>query len=61
MVKIGDRLVVHGLSLPAYVERIEEDPTTASTILYLDWKEHGKSRVYAHDEGKIWTRYLDLN
>lgn len=61
MVKIGDRLVVQGSSFPAYVERIEEDPTTASTILYLDWKEYGKSRVYLHDEGKIWFRYSEAN
>jgi hypothetical protein len=61
MVKIGDRLVVHGLSLPAYVERIEEDPTTASTILHLDWKEHGKSRVFAHDENKVWYVYSSAN
>lgn len=61
MVKIGDRLVVQGSSFPAYVERIEEDPSTASTILYLDWKEYGKSRVYLHDEGKIWFKYSEAN
>jgi hypothetical protein len=61
MVNIGDRLVVQGSQFPAYVERIEEDPTTASTILHLDWKEYGKSRVYLHDEGKVWYQYSNLN
>jgi hypothetical protein len=61
MVKVGDRLVVQGMALPAYIERIEEEPSTARTILHLDWKEHGKSRVYLHDEGKIWFKYSDAN
>ena len=61
MAKIGDRLVVQNSPFPVYVERIEEDPTTASTILHLDWKEHGKSRVYAHDENKVWYVYSNSN
>lgn len=61
MVKIGDRLVVQGSAFAAYVERIEEDPSTASTIIHLDWKEHGKSRVYLHDENKVWHLYLNVN
>lgn len=61
MVTIGDRLVVQGSPFPAYVESIEADPTTASTIIHLDWKEHGKSRVYLHDENKIWYKYSNAN
>jgi hypothetical protein len=61
MVSIGDRLVVQGCSFPAYVERIEEDITTASIILYLDWKEHGKSHVFLHDENKVWYKYSNVN
>lgn len=61
MVNVGDRLVVQGRPEPAYVERIEVDATTASTILHLDWKEFGKSRVYLHDEGKIWYKYATVN
>lgn len=61
MVSIGDRLVVQGSPFPAYVESIEEDPTTASTVIRLDWKEHGKSRVYLHDENKVWYKYTDAN
>lgn len=61
MVNIGDRLVVQGSPFPAYVERIEEDPSTARTILHLDWKEHGKSRVYLHDENKVWYKYSNAN
>lgn len=61
MVTIGDRLVVQGRSEPAYVESIEEDATTASTILHLDWKEHGKSHVFLHDENKVWFKYSNAN
>jgi hypothetical protein len=61
MVKIGDRLVVHGMPFPAYVEKIEDDPGSASTILYLDWGQHGKSRVFLHDQGKVWELYSTQN
>lgn len=61
MVKVGDRLVVQSMPFPAYVERIEEDPATDRVIYHLDWKEHGKSRVYAHDENKVWYKYAQAN
>lgn len=61
MVKVGDRLVVQGLPFPAYVEKIEQEPETASTIIFLDWKKFGKSKVYLHDENKTWFRYSDKN
>jgi hypothetical protein len=54
MVKVGDRLVVQRMPFPAYVERIEFDKTIQRTVLHLDWKEHGKSRVYLDDENKVW-------
>jgi len=53
--------VVQGMPFPAYVERIEDDPGTASTILHLDWGEFGKSRVFLHDQGKVWELYSELN
>jgi len=57
MVRVGERLVVHGWrDFPAYVERIEHD-TAGNTLIFLDWGEHGKSRVYLHDENKVWYRY----
>jgi hypothetical protein len=59
MVKIGERLVIQGMPFPAYVEFVEYDAATARTVISVDWKEHGKSRVYLHDEGKTWERYLD--
>ncbi len=60
MVQIGDRLIVQGMHFPAYVERIEYDASTDRTTLYLDWREHGKSRVFLHDEGKVWELYEDF-
>lgn len=61
MIKVGDRLVVQGMPYAAYVESIEEDPNGARTTLHLDWKEHGKSKVYLHDENKVWYRYSESN
>jgi hypothetical protein len=60
MVKVGDRVVVNGLSQKAFVERIEEDAANRITI-FLDWKEFGKSKVYLHDLNKSWYQYSDAN
>lgn len=59
MVRIGERLVVQGMPFPAYVDNIEYDAATDRTTILLDWKEHGKSRVYLHDENKTWVRYSE--
>jgi hypothetical protein len=61
MINVGDRLVVHDSPFPAYVESILYDPITDRTIIFLDWKEYGKSRVYMHDEDKVWVKYIYLN
>jgi hypothetical protein len=61
MVKIGDRLVVQGSAFPAYVESIWYDENTASTVINLDWREYGKSKVYLHDENKTWVLFLNQN
>lgn len=61
MINVGDRLVVQSMAFPAYVERIEYEESTARTILHLDWKEFGKSRVYLHDENKTWYKYVSNN
>lgn len=57
MVQIGDRLVVQGMPFPAYVESIEYESSTDRTIIHLDWREHGKSRVFLHDQGKVWDLF----
>lgn len=61
MVQIGDRLVVQGMPFEAYVESIEYEESTDRTIIHLDWKEFGKSRVYGHDENKTWYKFKDAN
>lgn len=61
MVKIGDRLVVQNCPFPAYVERVWYDTETARTVIDLDWREHGKSKVFLHDENKVWVQYLNQN
>jgi hypothetical protein len=61
MVKIGERLVVQSMPYPAFVESVEYDPSTGVTVIHLDWKEHGKSRVYLHDENNTWFKYTSNN
>lgn len=61
MVIVGDRLVVQSSPFPAYVESVWYDPETDRTVINLDWKEYGKSKVYAHDENKTWHKYIVLN
>lgn len=61
MIKIGDRLVVQSMPFPAFVERIEVEEGTDRTILHLDWKEHGKSQVFLHDENSVWYKYTSNN
>ena len=60
-IKIGDRIVVHGQPIPAYVERIEFEASTKRTIIFLDWREFGKSKVYLHDQNSTWHKYINLN
>jgi len=60
-IKIGDRLVVGQMrEFPAFVEAVDYS-NDIGTIIYLDWGIHGKSKVFAHDEGKTWHKYLELN
>ena len=60
MVKVGDRIIVHNWEhLPVFVEKIEEEP--GRTTIHLDWKEHGKSKVYLHDQFNNWHALSDDN
>jgi hypothetical protein len=58
-VKAGDVLVVYGHQ--AKVESVFYDPETARTQINLDWGAMGKSKVFAHDEGKTWVRLKNFN
>lgn len=61
--KVGDAIVVKGAfaHLPVKVERVVYEFENARTRIDLDWGEHGKSRVFAHDEGSVWHRLEDFN
>jgi len=72
MVKVGDRVVVKNFPhLKTTVSRIyKEDANgnetkwdfeTADIRLELDWGEHGKSKVYMHDENSVWYLYTATN
>jgi hypothetical protein len=61
MIKVGDRVVVQRMPYPAYVESIEFDQTIQRTVIHLDWKEYGKSRVYLDDENKVWHLFVNDN
>jgi hypothetical protein len=56
----GDRIIIPTWEeMKVLVDYTEKDPFTGVVKIYLDWGIHGKSRVYAHDEGKTWTRYVE--
>jgi hypothetical protein len=60
-VKKGDRLVVHGRPEQAIVVDIVPLPHEGRAAFILDWGPFGLSRVYDHDEGRVWNRYAALN
>ena len=58
----GDRVVVGSFDyLTVVVESVVPEPYTDRVAVHLDWGEHGKSRVWEHDEGKTWHRYEYVN
>lgn len=59
-VRVGDTIVVYGRH-KAKVASVWYDPETARTQIDLDFGEHGKAKVFAHDEGKTWTRLSNNN
>lgn len=72
IIKVGDRVVVQGWTVPITVAKIYlEDPTGHETpfsetagrvMLKLDWgPEFGESKVALHDENKTWFRYAVVN
>lgn len=71
LIKVGDRVVVHGWTVPIRVKRIYlEDATGHETpfsekagrvMLALDWGEFGESKVALHDENRTWYRYMIAN
>ena len=58
-VNVGETIVVYGHQ--AKVEAVWYDAETARTVINLDWGSQGKSRVYQHDEGKIWHKLNNFN
>lgn len=57
-VRIGERLIVSGVFYAkAIVSAVVWDETTLRYEITLDWGEHGISRVYCHDENKVWERW----
>jgi len=61
MIKIGDQIVVHGILPPAIVSKVWYNSEEARNIIELDWGTRGTSRVYDHDENKVWFRYNSSN
>ncbi len=57
-VRIGERVIVGDIFYAkSYVSAIEWDESTHRYVISLDWGEFGSSKVYCHDEGKIWERW----
>ena len=58
----GERIVVHGITLAqTTVESVVWDDKKHDWKINLDWGTFGKSRVWAHDENKVWYRWKDNN
>lgn len=60
-VKIGERVIVMGRPEKAIVENVHYSVTEMRWRITLDWGQHGMSRVWSTDEGKIWTKYSEAN
>jgi hypothetical protein len=58
---IGERVVVHGVPQKATVESVTWDAEANSWRVNLDWGGFGKSRVWLHDENKVWYRLSAVN
>ena len=68
-IKIGEIIIVGSLcndkfvpvKATAKVEKITVLPGNITQI-DLDWgSEFGKSKIFAHDEGKVWVRASNFN
>ena len=59
-VKVGDLISVYG-NTPARVIAVAYEPVTKRTVIHLDWGKGRMSKVFLHDEGKIWYRYSESN
>jgi hypothetical protein len=59
--KVGDRIIVYGITKKAKVESILWDSTSFDWIIKLDWGDFGNSKVKLHDENKIWYRWSETN
>ena len=60
--KVGERLVVHGMSHhTAVVEGVQWDRDRHGWRIDLNWGSYGKSRVWGHDEDHVWFRWSSNN
>lgn len=59
--KVGDKVMVYnGLGITAKIESVKQE-NNSTTVLHLDWAEHGKSKVYLHDIGKVWNLAANIS
>lgn len=61
IIKEGDQIVVHGIMPPAKVSKVWYSKDEARNVIELDWGGRGTSRVYDHDENKVWFKYKSVN
>lgn len=59
-VVVGE-LVTVCRNIPVKIAEINHDKETNRTLLILDWGNKQTSKVWLHDEGSVWFRYLELN
>jgi len=57
--KVGDVVVVYGYQ--AKVDAIWHDASTSRTQIDICYGVHGKAKIFAHDEFKVWHRLASMN
>jgi hypothetical protein len=60
-ISLGDQVVVQGIFPPAIVEKIWFDEETKRVVIELNWGDRGHSKVYLHDQDKVWYKYTKVN
>jgi hypothetical protein len=61
---VGDSIIVIRAAISSFtakVERVVYEHAIDRTRIELNWGAYGHSRVWADDEGKVWSRISNWN
>lgn len=61
-IEVGERIIVQGIThAQATVKNVTWVENEVRWKITIDWGTWGTSKVYDHDENKIWYRYQVTN